>query len=76
MTPIPILAGKVAASPDAPALLYMLHGSHAKPAFETLHVDKLDKLTVLVRNVGVDPTKRQMGAKIMVRGRKGRKKFS
>jgi len=66
VTPIPILAGKVAASPDAPALLYMLHGSHAKPAFETLHVDKLDKLTVLVRNVGVDPTKRQMGAKIMI----------
>ena len=29
-------------------------------------MDKLDKLTVLVRSVAVDASKRQMGAKVMV----------
>ena len=57
----------MATSSAAPATLHILHGSHAKPAFETLDLEKLDKLTVLVRNVGVDATKRQMGAKVMVR---------
>lgn len=63
---IPILAGRVATSSAAPATLHILHGSHAKPAFETLNLGKLDKLTVLVRNAGVDTTKRQMGAKVMI----------
>ena len=61
------MAGRVVTSSAAPATLNVLHGSHAKPTFETLDLEKLDKLTVLVRKVGVDASKRQMGSKVMVR---------
>ncbi len=60
--PIPILSARFSRGRK----VHLVHGSHTKPAFETLEYDKLEKSQTLVRDVESAPLAKDYGIKFMV----------
>ena len=62
VTAIPVIASRV----NSNLTIQLAHGSHARPAFETMEHHKLDKVTCLVRKVETVPTEKDLGIKYLV----------
>ena len=61
---IPVLCSRVGAERE----IQLVHGNHARPAFETAAFDAADKLTCLVRKMDTAPPPKDLGMKFMVSG--------
>ena len=66
VTSVPVIATKVS-DEGGSNRVHLVHGSHAKPTFESVDYAGLNKVTCLVRTTTSDPGKKQLGAKVMVR---------
>ncbi len=62
---LPVLSARFSPSPSA-ATLHLAHGSHARPAFESLEYESLDKTTCLVREPKTAQPTADLGIKFMV----------